>query len=224
GAVEAGRDHAAAGAVFPLKHLGGVALVAPGDRAVAHHQGPQAGPVAAAAPDARRALARGTRAHEPAVSPRARAVFVAWFVLEVVLHRRGRWSQDLGTLLAAAAAQARDRGGTRVAGGTHGPARLARRHLPRYGQLDRCAAPARPCRRSPAGPGTAEGNRGARGGARRRALLPAVSVTDMGHLARRERADRERSRRRSSRAREGGRVDAQQPDPCDRRLAGEAAA
>src|SRR5262249_15112929 len=185
GAVEAGRDHAAAGAVFPLKHLGGVALVAPGDRAVAHHHGPQAGPVAAAAPDARRALARGTRAHEPAVSPGARAFFVAWLVLEVVLHRRERWAQDLGTLLAAAPAQGPDRGGTPVAGGAHGRAGWPRRHLPRHGQLDRRAAPARLCRRSPAGPGTAEGNRGARDGAQRRALLPAVSVADMGHLARR---------------------------------------
>src|SRR5262249_57495421 len=100
--------------------LGGVVWVGHGDGGGADHQGGKAGPVAAAAPDARRALARGTRAHEPAVSPGARAFFVAWLVLEVVLHRRGRWSQDLGTLLAAAAAQARHPGGTRGAGGGGG--------------------------------------------------------------------------------------------------------
>ena len=62
-------------------------------------------------------------------------------VLEELLHRRRRRAQDLGALLAAAAAQARDRGGPAVAGGAAGGAGRAGRHLPGHGELG--AGPAR---------------------------------------------------------------------------------
>ena len=69
------------------------------------------------APVARRAVAGAARGDEPALSARARALQLARPLLEELLHRRRRRPQDLGALLAAAAAQARDRGGAGLAGG-----------------------------------------------------------------------------------------------------------
>src|SRR2546422_10440710 len=108
----------------------------------------------------RRAVARGARAHEPALPARAGAVLLARPLLEIVLHRGRRRAQDLGALLAAAAAQARRRRRARVAGGAHGGARRPRRHLSGDGQLDPRPAPARPSRGPPARPRPAEGDRG----------------------------------------------------------------
>src|SRR6185295_17936675 len=108
-ADDAGGDHAATAAVLPVQHLRGLVLVALRDRAAADHHGPQADQVAAAAEVARRAVAGAARAGQPALPAGAGAVLVARPVLEELLHRRGRRAEDLGALLAAAAAQAGDR-------------------------------------------------------------------------------------------------------------------
>src|SRR6266404_2786722 len=116
-ADHAGRDHAAAAAVLPVQYLRGLLLVALRDRAAARHHGPKADQVAAPPPVARRAVADPARADEPALPAGARAVLLAGPVLEELLHRRRRRPEDLGALLAAPAAQARDRGGPAMAGG-----------------------------------------------------------------------------------------------------------
>src|SRR5438309_320817 len=223
-ADDARGDHAAAHAVLPLQHLRGLVLVPLRDRAAADRDGPQARQVAVASPHPRRALARGAGAHEPAFSARAGAVLVARPLLEVVLHRGGRRAQDLGALLAPAAAQARHRGGARVAGGAHGGARRSGWHLSGHGQRDPRPAPARSAGRSSARARPDQGDRGARRGSRRRAVLPALPLARVGHLAGRQRAHRERSAARSPGAAARGRVDAEQAGPRPRRLEGEAAA
>ena len=64
---------------------------------------------------------------------------------------------------------------------------------PGHGQLRARPARARLSGRPPADPGPAQGDRGPRGRARRRAPLSALPLAGVGHLAGGQRADRERS-------------------------------